>query len=127
MALKVAERNVEVKPSLVPSLNKIWPRLEALPTVRPVAPCSDKLANVGLEVVAMSCTRLITPPLAEKFVLLKVAMPLVTPSAAALSSVIAVPEPELLLIVRAPVKLFTDETPAEPPPPPLVRHVAQDN
>src|SRR5665811_426382 len=76
-----------------------------------MAPVVVRPAKVGLEVVAMFWMVLITPLLAEKFVLLKVAMPLVRPSAAALLMVTALPMPLELLMVRAPVRPSKEVTP----------------
>ena len=62
---------------------------------------SVKPAKVGLEVVAIPWMVLITPLLAVKLVLLKVAMPLVEPSAAALLMVIVPATPvELAKVSR---------------------------
>jgi hypothetical protein len=84
------------------------PRLVRAPAaeVDPVPPLptlsallSVRLANVGVEVVAMPWMVLMTPALSVKFVLLKAAIPLVLPSALA-SSIVMVPSEPLELANR---------------------------
>ncbi len=71
------------------------------PTFR--LPFRVRPANVGVAVELMFWIVLMTPDEAEKLVELKAAIPLVTPSAAALSIVTEPPEPEALFNVTAPV------------------------
>ena len=54
LAVSVAGEKAALKPSAVPSLNTNWPRLLALPRLRPVVPCRLKLAKVGLAVLLIS-------------------------------------------------------------------------
>jgi hypothetical protein len=69
-------------------------------------------AKVGLAVVAMSWMVFTTPETAEKLVELKAAMPLVAPSAAALSMVMVLPPVVALATVSAPVRVLRLDTPA---------------
>ena len=97
--------------------------LELLPNVIPVEPCTVKLAKVGLELVVISWIKLTRPLLTVKLVLLNWAMPLALVLAS--SIVIELPLPVVLLILSVPLRPSTDTTPEAPPPPPLVKQVAQ--
>jgi hypothetical protein len=84
--------------------------------------------NDGAEVVAISWMVLTAPELTLKLVALKLARPFTALVASLMVMVVA--ELETLPAdapckVSAPVRLLTLETPAEPPPPPLVRQVGQ--
>ena len=103
-------------PNRMPLLVKVLVPVPPLATVRALVKVSP--AKVGLEMVAISWMVLITPlPLSVKLVALKVAIPLVVPSAAALLMVMVPALPELLASVSTPVWLSRLVTP--PPAPPV--------
>jgi len=88
--------------------------------VAPVkAPDRAKPTKVGLAPLLMFWIVLTTPDAALKLVALKVAIPLVAPSAAALAMVMAEPDPVELLMVKVPDRPSSEVTPPEPPLPPL--------
>ena len=78
------------------------------------SPLTVKPVKVGEAPVPMFWTVFTTPPEALKLLLLKVAMPLVVPSAAASFKVIVLPAVEALATVKAPVSVFSDVTPLPP-------------
>lgn len=122
-AVKVAGWKIALKPSAVPSKKLTLPRLDVLPTLRPVVPCSARLAKVGLLALAISWIVLMVPLAAEKLVALNWAMPFWVVEASLIVTVLELPVE--LASVKAPVKLSNEDTPAVPPPPPLVKQVGQ--
>ena len=102
-------------------LERVPPEIVAPSTVvAPVkAPDRAKPTKVGLAPLLMFWIVLTTPDAALKLVALKVAIPLVAPSAAALAMVMAEPDPVELLMVKVPDRPSSEVTPPEPPLPPL--------
>src|SRR5258708_2551608 len=110
--------------ALVPFLKAMAPVLvEAVPRVRLLALVRDKAPKVGVAAVEIPWIVFTTPLLAVKLVALKVAIPLLTPSAAALLMVTVVPEPVALATLRTPDRPFREVTPPLLPP---FRQVAKD-